>query len=609
MPYTYKRKSSRGSWSKEDMAKAVEAVKKKEMGWLKAANTFNVPQATLRRHFTKIPTNLGRFKPTFYADLEKDLVSHILDFESRLFGFTTTDIRKLAYQLAEKTKINHSFNKQKEMAGWDWLKGFRERHPEISLRAPEPTSAARARAFNKPQVQKFFVLLEKVLSEEGIPPQRIYNMDESGLTTVQKPSKILAQKGKKQVGALTSAERGQHVTVAVCGNAAGNLIPPTLIIPRKNFKHEYFDGAPPGTLKLCYETGYMVGELFFKWMQHFVSSVGCNPANKVLLILDGHASHKNLDALEYAKTHGVIPLCLPPHCTHRMQPLDVSFFAPLDAYYNREATLWLKNHPGRTIGLYQVSEIFGRAYGSAASVGNVTSGFEKSGIYPLNPNIFPDYLYLPSAVTENETKPDKESHKNIESSDSPPTDVIPIQYQPENVSSQSEVPGCSSSSLQLEVTGPTPSGFSQAETVKTSCTKELLHKLSPFPTSVSSGKVRNNKKKSSGSQILTSTPFMDEIKSQIEAKNEKLNRKSLRERKQVKRVLFDHDEEEESQLLRQEDQSDDADDVSCIYCNELYKNSKPKEYWVKCQCCSNWCHTQCAGVSDRVKAFTCELCI
>lgn len=251
------------------------------------------------------------------------------------------------------------------------------------------------------------------MTDNDISPSNIYNMDESGLSTVQRPPKIFASKGKKQVGALTSAERGQHVSIAVRANAAGNFIPPAMIIPRKNFKPEYFDGAPPGTLQLCYESGYMVGHLFVKWVKHFVNSTGCNPTNKVILILDGHGSHKNLEALEFAKANGVILLCLPPHCTHRMQPLDVSFFGPLEAFYNREITTWLKAHPGRTVGLYQVASIFGRAYGSVASVGNITSGFEKTGIYPLNPHVFPDHLFLPSEVTENviEMEMDDEGHE------------------------------------------------------------------------------------------------------------------------------------------------------------------------------------------------------
>lgn len=224
----------------------------------------------------------------------------------------------------------------------------------------------------------------------------------TSLDLTQKPPKVFASKGKKQVGAVTSAERGKHFTVIACANAIGNYVPPALIISRKNYKAEYFDGIPPGSLDLCHPSGYMTGDLFFKWMRHFVAFVNASLANKVLLILDGHSSHKNLDALEFAKANGVVMLCFPPHCTHRMQPTDLSFFGPLQAYYDREMSTWMKNHPGRTIGLYQVAQLFGRAYEIAASVRNITSGFEKSGIYPFNPHIFPEELYLPSAVTENE---------------------------------------------------------------------------------------------------------------------------------------------------------------------------------------------------------------
>jgi hypothetical protein len=36
---------------------------------------------------------------------------------------------------------------------------------------------------------------------------RIYNMDETGISTVQKPGKILGPTGQKQVGSATSWER------------------------------------------------------------------------------------------------------------------------------------------------------------------------------------------------------------------------------------------------------------------------------------------------------------------------------------------------------------------------------------------------------------------
>lgn len=60
-------------------------------------------------------------------------------------------------------------------------------------------------------------------------------MDESGRSTVQKPTKIFAQKGKKQVGAMTITERGQHVSIAACANAARNFVPTAMNIHIKNF--------------------------------------------------------------------------------------------------------------------------------------------------------------------------------------------------------------------------------------------------------------------------------------------------------------------------------------------------------------------------------------
>ena len=54
-------------------------------------------------------------------------------------------------------------------------------------------------------------------------------MNETGVTTVQKPSKVVARKGFKQVGAITSAERGTLVTLATAVSAVGNSIPPFFV--------------------------------------------------------------------------------------------------------------------------------------------------------------------------------------------------------------------------------------------------------------------------------------------------------------------------------------------------------------------------------------------
>ncbi|EFA13028.1 hypothetical protein TcasGA2_TC011494 [Tribolium castaneum] len=61
---------------------------------------------------------------------------------------------------------------------------------------------------------------------------RIYNVDESGISTVQKETaKRLGPKGIKQFGVISSGERGKRITV-ICAMSATGYIPPLFVYPR-----------------------------------------------------------------------------------------------------------------------------------------------------------------------------------------------------------------------------------------------------------------------------------------------------------------------------------------------------------------------------------------
>ena len=36
------------------------------------------------------------------------------------------------------------------------------------------------------------------------------------------------------------------------------------------------------------------------------------------------------------RAHDIVPLCLPPHTTHYLQPLDVGIFGPLEKAYKKQ---------------------------------------------------------------------------------------------------------------------------------------------------------------------------------------------------------------------------------------------------------------------------------
>jgi len=58
-------------------------------------------------------------------------------------------------------------------------------------------------------------------------------MDETGLTVVHQLGKVLAERGQKQVGKLTSSEVRQTVSIVCAVNIAGSYVPPFLFFKRK----------------------------------------------------------------------------------------------------------------------------------------------------------------------------------------------------------------------------------------------------------------------------------------------------------------------------------------------------------------------------------------
>ena len=82
------------------------------------------------------------------------------------------------------------------MAGEDRLQSFMNRQ-NLSLRLPQASSIARVVGFNKPKVMTFFDVYKEVLEKFYFTASGIYNMDETGITAVQKSSKLV-QIGAKE---------------------------------------------------------------------------------------------------------------------------------------------------------------------------------------------------------------------------------------------------------------------------------------------------------------------------------------------------------------------------------------------------------------------------
>jgi hypothetical protein len=405
-----KQEKTREKIDVEALSRAVTNVLQNNTKIRTAARNFGVSRTTLTRHLLKhrvIPDQLA-FKYEARNDVKRifsnveelELVEYCKQAARLHHGLTKKGILNLAFEYTNKNNIIIPRNwKETKSAGYMWLRGLRKRYPCLSLRKPEPTSLARATSFNRENVSAFFKNLKEVLTRHNFSSRRIYILDETGNSTAHVPPKILCAKGTKQVGSVTSGERGINVTMIAAINAMGNHVPPMLIFPRVHFKDHMIIGAPAGSIGGANPSGWSNEVLFVKYLNHFIACEKPSTEDPVLLILDDHESHISIEAITLAKSNGIVMLILPPHTSHKLQPLDRTVFGPYKTDNNNYLNNSMLENPGKPVDIYRIAEIIGKAYGKAFTHDNIQNGFRVTGIHPYD-SVFADDEFLSSFVTD-----------------------------------------------------------------------------------------------------------------------------------------------------------------------------------------------------------------
>ena len=377
-----KKAKKRKQWSDESMAAAIEAVKGGE-SVLRAAKQYGVPRQTLGDRVSgKVVhgTNPGP-KPFLNAVEEKELSSFLVDVAKAGYGKTRKQIMGLAESVArDKGRMTG----QKRISD-GWFRRFMQRQPQLSLRKGDATANVRMDCLTKETMDKYFDLLQDTLVENNLmeSPNRIYNVDETGMPLNHCAPKIVTSRGHKKVRYKTSGNKSQ-ITVIGCVSAIGHAIPPFVIFDSKSLNMEWRKGEIPGTSYGLSDKGWVDTELFRGWLtDHFLEhAVGARP---LLILLDGHSSHCQPNLVRFAREHDIILFCLPPHTTHESQPLDASVFKPLKQNWQDACHEYVQTHPGKAVTKYQFSELLHKAWDKTMTTAVICSGFRRCGVYPFNP--------------------------------------------------------------------------------------------------------------------------------------------------------------------------------------------------------------------------------
>ena len=193
----------------------------------RAATMYGVPRSTLKDRLSGRVVHGHKSGPRPYLDPdeEKELTDFLISSAECGYGKTRREVMSIVEKVATDKKI---LKGNKISNGW-WRR-FLERQKSLSLRRGDATCHLRLSAINEETLNHYFDMLEDVLKTHDLMdhPERIYNMDETGMPLDPPPPRIVAKKGQKKVRSRTSGRKGQ-VTVIGCGNAVGQPIPPFVI--------------------------------------------------------------------------------------------------------------------------------------------------------------------------------------------------------------------------------------------------------------------------------------------------------------------------------------------------------------------------------------------
>lgn len=212
-----------------------------------------------------------------------------------------------------------------------WLHRFKSRHG-LQFRAV----CGEKRSADKDAASAYVHEFAKLVSDEHLSPEQVYNADETALFWRCTPKRTLTTENAESPSGFKASK--DRVTVMCCSNAAGTHRCKLLVIG-KSLHPRAFKGMTQFPVHYrASKKGWVTTDITLDWFQKcFVpearahcNSVGLDPKCKILLILDNCSAHPKADLLV---KDNVFVVYLPPNCTSLIQPQDNGIIRSMKCKY------------------------------------------------------------------------------------------------------------------------------------------------------------------------------------------------------------------------------------------------------------------------------------
>jgi hypothetical protein len=315
-----------------------------------------------------------------------------------------------------------------------WVQNFINRHPELKSKYNRKYDYQRAKCEDPEVIRQWFRRVEGTIAEYGIAKEDIYNFDETGFQMgVIATAKVITGSERAGRPVVTQPGNREWVTIIETANSCGWALPPLIIFEGKvHLSTWYEDGLLPSDWVIgVSDNGWTTDELGFIWLKEiFDKHTRARTIGRYrLLILDGHGSHVTPQFDRFCLENSIIVLCMPPHSSHLLQPLDVGCFSVLKRMYGRRVENCMRlgiNH----IDKMEFLPIYRQARVESLTENNIRNGFAATGLVPYDPDRVLSRLHVQIRTPTPPTLPQDLSTQWVPET---PHNIVELQLQTETI--------------------------------------------------------------------------------------------------------------------------------------------------------------------------------
>ena len=203
--------------------------------------------------------------------------------------------------------------------------------------------------FEEMKIQ-FLFDIQVFVNMEEIPPDLIINWDHTGINYVPISKWTMEKEGTKRIE-IAGVDDKRQFTAVFAGAMSGEFLPVQLIYQGKTKaclpKVKFPDGwdvtcSPTHWSNECLTKDYNL-KILVPYVEDKRAKLKLSDNHRALAIADKFKGQCTPDVIALLETHNIDIIFVPPNCTDRLQPMDLSINKSAKDFLKQQFQLWYSN--------------------------------------------------------------------------------------------------------------------------------------------------------------------------------------------------------------------------------------------------------------------------